>query len=140
MRNLRQMPKSDLVIDASLLAASLLPDETGPDLLRLEQEYRRILAPFLIWAEFRNIFIIQERRGRINLENSDEAIRIFDSLRVQFDYTPVSQDVIELSRIHQLTVYDSLYLELAIRTQSVLGSLDNRLITAAKSEGLSIAA
>ncbi len=140
MSRLRQTPKPDLVIDASVLAAWLLPDETGPDLAQMEQDYRRFRAPSLLWAEFRNILIVQERRGRISLNDSDDAIRIFDRLGIEFDYAPVSRDVIALSRTHQLTVYDSLYLELAMRTQSTLGSLDKRLLRAAKSEGLNIAA
>ena len=44
-----------LVIDASALVGWLMPDENGIDLPALAAEHEDIVAPWLLWAELRNI-------------------------------------------------------------------------------------
>jgi hypothetical protein len=56
------------VIDASVAASWLLPDETDA---RAEQAYALLdtdsaVVPGLWWFELRNVFIVNERRGRMN--------------------------------------------------------------------------
>ena len=54
-----------LVLDASALASWLMPDEVGTDLAALAEAHDSFCAPWLLWAEIRNILIVGERRGRI---------------------------------------------------------------------------
>lgn len=44
--------------------------------------------------------------------------------------------VLRLAREHRLTVYDSLYLELAVRERRPLATLDRKLRLAAEAEGV----
>ena len=60
---IRTPPATTLVVDASLIAGLLLPDEEGTDPRVLEAE--ELAAPWLLWAEPPNILVVSERRGRL---------------------------------------------------------------------------
>jgi predicted nucleic acid-binding protein len=129
-----------LVLDASALAAAILPDEGGPDLapfLAAEAVFR---APWLLWAEIRNILIVLERRGRLPEGFADEALAAIDGLGIALDAAPAGAEVLRLARRHGLTVYDALYLELALRSGAGLVTRDRVLAAAALAEGVSLAA
>lgn len=128
-----------LVVDASAIAGWLLPDETGPDLSGPFAAHSEICAPWLLWAEFRNILIVSERRGRLPQGMADELIEAVEGLAIELDTTPSPAGVLALARRHGLTVYDALYLDLAIRREAVLATLDNKLVQAASSEGVPLA-
>lgn len=128
-----------LVVDASAIAGWLLPDEAGHDLSASLAAHSDICAPWLLWAEFRNIMIVSERRGRLPQGMADELIEAVESLAIELDTTPSPAGVLALARRHGLTVYDALYLDLAIRRGAVLATLDNKLAQAASSEGVPLA-
>ena len=123
------------VIDASAAASWLLPDETGG-------AYQEILqtavlhAPVLFWAEMRNILVISERRNRLTGNMVSEAVSILDALKVNFDNSPEGGRVLHLAREHGLTVYDALYVELALRLQLPFLTPDRKLAAVAKQEGI----
>lgn len=123
-----------LVVDASALAAWLLPDETGADLGILIAEHSEVLAPWLLWAELRNILIVTERRGRLPQGMADQLIEAVDAMEIELDMVPSNAAVLALARRHALTVYDALYLELALRHGAMLATLDAKLAQAARLE------
>lgn len=127
-----------LVVDASALAAWLLPDETGTDLGILIAEYAEVLAPWLLWAELRNILIVTERRGRLPQGMADQLIEAVDALEIELEIAPSNAAVLALARRHALPVYDALYLELALRHGAMLATLDAKLEQAARAEGVTI--
>lgn len=127
-----------LVIDASAVAAWLLPDEVGIDLAGLSAKHDVFTAPWLLWAEFRNILIVTERRGRLPPGMADQLIEAVDGLGIVLDHNPSNAAVLALSRKHGLTVYDALYLELALRGGHGLATLDLKLANAARSERVSV--
>ncbi|MGL5009931.1 MAG: type II toxin-antitoxin system VapC family toxin [Paracoccaceae bacterium] len=128
-----------LVLDASALAGWLMPDQAGLDLTALAAQHEAFAAPWLIWAEIRNILIVSERRGRIPAGIADQALEAIDGLGIVLDMTPSSAAVMGLSRRHRLTAYDALYLELALRKGAVLATLDAALARAALAEGVALA-
>ena len=125
-----------LVIDASALVASVMPDEIGIDLPVLVAEHEDIVAPWLLWAELRNILIVSERRGRIPVGSVEQITDAIDALGIVLDTTPAGAVVLDLARRHRLTVYDALYLELALRQGATLASLDQALLVAARAEAV----
>lgn len=127
-----------LVVDASALAAWLLPDETSADMGGLVAEQAEVLAPWLLWAELRNILIVTERRGRLPQGMADQLIEAVDALEIELDVVPSNAAVLALARRHALTVYDALYLELALRHGAMLATLDTKLVQAARAEGVTI--
>lgn len=128
-----------LVLDASALAGWLMPDEAGTDLLSLVDRHDVFAAPTLIWAEIRNILIVAERRGRLSPEQVDQAIETIGELGIVLDTTPSSAAVLGLCRRHRLTAHEALYLDLALRENAELATLDAALARAARDEGVSVA-
>lgn len=127
-----------LVLDASALAGWLMPDEEGPDLARLAAEHTVFAAPWLIWAEIRNILIVSGRRGRIPAGVVDQALEAVEALAVTLDTAPSNASVVALCRKHGLTAYDALYLELALRMGATLATRDGALRRAAGAEGVAV--
>lgn len=128
-----------LVLDASVLAGWLMPDETGIDLQTLAAEHEVFSAPWLLWAEIRNILVVSERRARIRADIADQALEAIGALGIELDVTPSSAAVMALGRKHGLTAYDALYLELALRKGAVLATHDAALSRAASAEGVTLA-
>ncbi|MBW7861519.1 MAG: type II toxin-antitoxin system VapC family toxin [Rhodocyclaceae bacterium] len=128
-----------LVVDASAVAGWLLPDDTGPDLAELVVDHADFTAPWLLWAELRNILIVTERWGRLPPGLADQLIEAVEGLGITLDTAPSNAGVLALARRHGLTVYDALYLDLALRSGAVLATLDDQLAHAARAEGVALA-
>lgn len=127
-----------LVVDSSALAAWILPDEDGQFVGTYLAQADELIAPWLIWAELRNVLVMNERRGRIPPAELHNALTDVEDLGISLDASPDSDTVLSLARMHRLTVYDALYLELALRRGAVLMSLDRALTAAARTCGLTV--
>lgn len=126
------------VVDASVAATWLLPDEGNPV---AENAYRRLLTdtalvPSIWWYEMRNIFISNELRNRISSEHTETALVLLAGLPIKVSATPDRDNIMALARKHRLTIYDAAYLELAQREIIPLATLDDALIRAAVVEVL----
>ena len=126
------------VIDASIAAAWLLPDEENVvaeqalSLLETEDAY----VPDLFWHEMRNILIMAERRKRIG---SDDVLACLIRISRLPILTVTSEDHLSIVRLagkHQLSAYDAAYLSLAIAQGAALVTADARLRKAAQDENL----
>lgn len=125
------------MIDASAAAALLLPDEVAP--VALEELLEVGLdAPWLFWAELRNILLVSERRGRLPPGAAEAFLDAIDGLNVRLDTAPSEADVMRLARSHGLTVYDALYLELALRLGGLLATLDAKLADSARRSSVTL--
>ena len=129
---------SDYVIDASF-AMTLCLEEGTPRQMAVAQDLllnEDTTVPCIWAAEVRNVLIANERRGRISDERVNGWFSFFDRLPLAIDLSPDHQVTLVLARTHRLTFYDALYLELALRRQAALASLDDALIRAAGVEGV----
>lgn len=95
-------------------------------------------APTLFWFELRNALIMGERRGRIAANISEAFLANVEALPIKLDSYPSSEQVIRLARSYGLTVYDAAYLELSLRLDAPLATVDNALVRAASSVGVKI--
>ena len=59
-----------------------------------------------------------------------------ETLSISIDHAPVSDAVLALARLHRLTIYDAAYLELALRIDAPLATLDKKLAAAARAAGV----
>lgn len=127
---------SFFVLDSSMTMAWFFQDEATPQtravLRRLEQE--EAVVPSLWPLEVANVARVNEKRGRVTPEESED---FFDNLRalpirVEED-TPHRAwgEIMRLSREQKLTPYDAAYLELALRLGLPLATLDKELRQAA---------
>ena len=128
------------VIDRSTAVAWAMMDEPSADAeFALEQvRVHGGVAPQLWWAELRNALLVAERRGRATPAITDAALAALDTLPVQLDHKPNGPMVLRLAREHDLTIYDALYLELALREGRPLATLDRKLVRAAEAEGVEL--
>lgn len=123
-----------LVIDASLAAAWCFPEEhteyTNGVLQMLGGSVDPI-APTLWAYEVRNALLMGLKRGRITQEDADELLRFLGALGVQLSAPRSYDEIFAVAETHSLTVYDAAYLELAVRENLPLASLDSALRRAA---------
>ncbi len=126
------------VIDASVIAAQLLPDEEHSDFARalLEQlDTEKRIAPIIFWYEIRNVLLRAKRRKRIDQRHFDTClIQLADELSLCEDTARDEATVLDLAQRHDLTVYDASYLATAIRRKAKLATFDQKLATAASKE------
>ena len=128
------------VVDASVIASWLMPDENDPVAQAMAARFASdtASAPALFWFEIRNIFLIAERRGRVTSQETALALALLRDLRIEHPDDVTEPDLLALARKHRLTVYDASYLELALRMDVPLATLDQELVGAAKSEGVTL--
>lgn len=125
------------VVDCSVAMTWLFKDETTAATLalldRLENE--SALVPELWFLEVANVLALAERKSRIEAERSVEFIHQISKLQMQVDTDAAGRaftEVLDLARDHSLTAYDATYLDLALRRNLPLATLDEPLRKAAK--------
>ena len=96
------------------------------------------LVPQLWHLEVRPALITAKRRGRINAKGLDERIGALGELPARTDTSPDLEVALDLAREHELSFYDAVYLELALRSQSSLAMLDTGLSNAAAARGVEL--
>ncbi len=128
------------VVDASVAAAWLLPDEATP----LTEAALHATATTDIWVpalwllEIGNLLLNAQRRKRIDEAKRRELIAAAASLRLRIDREPVSMIAIDtLAARHRLSAWDAAYLELAQRRGLPLATLDQALNAALPAAGVS---
>lgn len=131
------------MVDASLLVATLVPeDQTETARAVLGDADHVFSAPMHLWSETANALLMKQRRGLI-----DGTYRRSAMARLM-DYQIATDDVSsrpmamngagDLAETLGLTVYDALYLELALRRGASLGSLDKALRAACLIKGVPV--
>lgn len=128
-----------VVVDASAAVGLLLGEERWLLIASIwAEEGSILLAPFHFRAEVANallrsvrlpaadVAIAMERLERTGIESVDR--RLTGLL-----------EAIDLADRHTLTVYDALYLQLALDVEGELATLDNDLRRAARAEDLTVA-
>jgi predicted nucleic acid-binding protein len=132
---------ADLVLDSSVTLAWFLPDErrAGADVLLDRVTSAGAIAPTLWPVEVGNAFLIAQRRGRVSQAERTQALGFLASLPIDIDPATGTQAwtaSLNLAEQHGLTLYDAVYLELAIRQNLPLASLDRQLRRAAAAVGV----
>jgi predicted nucleic acid-binding protein len=123
-----------MVVDASVTIGWYLADEatdTTQMVLGLLGESEAI-APALWWFEIRNALLMNERRARLDPSQIAAILAHLARLPIALDREPAGDAVLALARAHRLTFYDAAYLELALRRDAPLATLDQRLGAAAR--------
>jgi predicted nucleic acid-binding protein len=125
------------VVDCSVAMTWLFKDETTAVTLallnRLENE--SALVPELWFLEVANVLALAERKSRIRADQSVKFVHQITTLQMQVDTDAAGRaftEVLDLARDHGLTTYDATYLDLAVRRNLPLATLDEPLRKAAK--------
>ena len=132
------------VLDASVALAWQFEDETDEAytaavLRRLRDD--RAIVPAVWPLEVANGLAAAERHGRISEAASAAASERLQSLPILIEQSSLEHvlaALLPIARTHSLSVYDASYLDLAMRQQWPLATLDARLRTAATRAGVSL--
>ena len=132
-----------IVLDASMVLAWLFTEEHT----RAAQEIMRNIAldgaivPSLWHLEVANALHIAMRRKRCDEDYVDRSLERLTRLPIAVDYQTFDHAwgaTKTVARGHTLSLYDAAYLELALRRQLPLASLDKELCSAAASLGIQV--
>ncbi len=119
------------VIDASVVAAAFFPEPHAEPARKLLSSGDTFLAPDLIYGELANVIWKRWRRKEIDAADAQQLLD--DFLILPLRIAP-SAELVELALRLAIetnrSVYDCLYLALAMRDKTVMISGDRRLVNA----------
>jgi predicted nucleic acid-binding protein len=132
-----------LVVDASIALTWCFEDEVTADTeaigTRVDSE--GAVVPHLWRLEIANALLLAERRGRLGRAKLEQRLELLAALPISTDAdTDIHAwaDTLLLARAQRLTLYDAAYLELAIRRNLELATLDRDLQRAARKMGVAV--
>jgi predicted nucleic acid-binding protein len=130
-----------LVLDSSVTLAWIYADETTQPICDLIGTVIESGAwvPSLWRLEVANALEMGARRGRTKAAFRDAALRDLALLPIRVDPetdTHAWSETLRLAQKHRRSLYDAAYLELALRRDLPLATLDAELKKAAKAEGV----
>lgn len=129
-----------LVVDASVAVGWVLADEKDPlasEALPWLQSVQGVVPQH--WHfEIRNALLSAERRGRLSGGLVEDHLETLALLPIVTDQEPDLPGALVLARAHNLTFYDALYLELALRQSAGMASYDDALVRACNAEGVTV--
>ena len=131
------------VLDCSVAMSWVFPDEAteATDQLRESLVDGRAFVPALWPIEVANVLLVATRRQRIDRTEWPRIARNLEALPLVIDPVSTSRiwgEVLDVAHTHQLSAYDAMYLELAIRMQLPLATLDRALAAAGRAAGVDV--
>lgn len=132
-----------IVLDASVALSWVLPgeDEDLAERVLLMIREEGCLVPAIWTLEVGNAITMAEREGRMTGAQGKKALQLLQGLPIRVTIPSMEADfgqVIALARRHQLTTYDASYLELALRANSRLATLDKLLASTGGKMGIDV--
>lgn len=126
------------VMDATIAAAWALPEENSEltDSMLTMCQIDGAMVPTLFWYEIRHILAQAERLRRITPADTVAFLHQLERLEIRLCELGDGEAILRLARVHQLSVYNAAYLELALRENLPLVSLDRALAMAAVKESV----
>jgi predicted nucleic acid-binding protein len=131
------------VLDCSIAAKWLLPEPGRAAALRILEQYTareiHLIAPDILLAEFASLLAKRSRRKQISTTDAQHAYTLMTKCVPRlFDIRPRLFQALELSMSHQMSLWDCLYLDLAIEHDCPVLTADLRFFRAAERTGLSV--
>jgi predicted nucleic acid-binding protein len=129
---------TNCVLDASVAAKWFLPpaqETLAEEALRLLEQYveghTRFLVPDLFWPEFGNILWKSVRLRRFSRQSAEAAIVALEERKIPTAPTPsLLKDAFAIAATFDRTVYDCMYVALAVASNAPLVTADERLANA----------
>lgn len=132
-----------IVLDSSAALAWTFADERTDAIIAVALRVRDhgAVVPLHWWLEMANILRLAGRKGRITIADRTAILADFGDLPLVADAATATSawtTTLALADLHDLTVYDAAYLELAMRQRLPLATLDRDLAAAARREGVEV--
>ena len=133
------------VLDASVALSWCFVDEesafTSSLRRRLDVNEVKAIVPTLWRLEVSNTLLVASRRKRIAVEQEVAFLTLLKSLPIEvvwMDDAREFEETHQIARRYNLTSYDAVYLEMALREQVPLATHDAHLRAAARLAGVSL--
>ena len=133
---------ASFIVDASVGFAWVYQGQATPETDQLLNEVAAgatVIVPALWYLEMANILLIAQRRHRLTAIQRNAALEKLTAMQFTVDEEGtrhVFGKTGELAEKYGLTIYDAIYLELALRRSLPLATRDEALTTAAKQCGI----
>ena len=132
-----------IVVDASVALAWVFDGEqtAEADAVLTTVIARGAVVPSLWRLEVANALQMSVKRGRLDASSRDDCFADLQALDIRIDEETdlhAWSDTLLLAHRWGLTLYDAAYLELALRSQLPLATLDKALRTAAAAQGVQL--
>ena len=131
------------VVDNSVVMSWCFEDENcgyADAVLESLEEFTAIVPS--IWPlEVCNVLLVAERNKRLGANDSSQFIALLSELPIMVEQEPPSRmfnEIFTLAQKFGLSTYDASYLDLAIKRGVPIATLDNRLLSAAKQNNVSV--
>ena len=132
------------IIDCSSTISLFLPDEINNDYTnKLYDSFKNnaCVVPSLWCYELSNVLLSSKKRNRINDNQINEIVNLIYDLPVEIEninFCYIQNNIFNIANDNNLSAYDASYLELAIRFNCSLATLDKKLIDVAKKLNVSL--
>lgn len=127
---------SRFVIDNSVVMSWCFEDEGSnyAEAVLESLETREALVPAIWPLEVGNVLLVAERKKRLNHSSSVRFLGLLGGLPISVEQEPpdrMLKEILSLAREHKLSTYDASYLDLAMRLDLPLSTLNTSLLRAA---------
>jgi predicted nucleic acid-binding protein len=125
------------VVDASVAVKWFVPEVHTDAAARLLEGDNQLLAPDLLFPEFGNILWKKTRRSEIRVSEAREILKALEVVPLQIHATqPLIESAFEIAHGLERSVYDSVYLSLAVINECRMITADKKLYGVLKNSSL----
>lgn len=118
------------IFDASFFLSYLLPDESSDQkiLSQFKQGEIKLVEPYIFYLEVTNALRYALDSKRISEKKLIKIVKTFDNLRnIDYVYDFDLEELTKLALKNNLSIYDTCYLQLHLKTNYPLYTLDKKL-------------
>jgi len=138
--------RQSTIVDSSVIVAFLMKESNAKRSYKQLSEVLRsdLIVPALLSLEVGNVLRTNLKRGRLTEEALNLAITGFRLLPMRMDSLLADRDhilevVLPMAKRWELTVYDAVYVELALRTKGELATRDEAMARTAAVQSITLA-
>lgn len=126
------------VIDASVGIKWFVPEVHEQAALGIYRSTYEFIAPDLIYAEIGNILWKKWRRGEISDKVAIGILRDFKDIEfLVYQSLDLAEETLNIAKTYNLSFYDSLYVSVAVKTDTALITADQKLFQSLSASPLS---
>jgi predicted nucleic acid-binding protein len=122
---------STYVVDANVVAKWFVPEHLSEEAVRLLDDRHELASPDLLWPELGSVLWKKARAGQLTGQEAARIIQALDQFPVTvFPSRLVLEGALEIALGTGRSVYDSVYVALAVALECPLVTADERLVSA----------
>lgn len=126
------------VIDCSTTMSLFLPDEKNTNYANIiykQLESKDCIVPSIWCYEIANVLLSCKKRNRLDDKQINKITNLIYKLPIDIENNNlhfIHDNVFNIASLNELSIYDASYIELAIRFNCSIATLDKKLIYVAK--------